>query len=308
MEVISQFASYYWRAAFEIFLLAAVIYYFLLLFRGTRGAAVFTGFVIALLVVTGLTRIFELNVVNWILSRVLGFLAIAVLVIFQPELRKALAQIGSQQFLGSSQQRHELIDVLVEAARALSQKHFGALIAIEREIGFRGLQETGVTIDAKATTELLTTIFFPNTPLHDGGLVLRGDRVVAAGCIFPLTQRQGLSTQFGMRHRAAIGLSEETDAIVLIVSEETGMISVAHHGQLLEDFNIDSLRAFLSRHLASPARETNWFVNLFRQFVSPLISARPVPVAAEPTTEIEPGTGDEPTASDETSNQREAGL
>src|SRR5436190_21160930 len=151
MELIRQFIQTYWRSVFEILLLAAVIYYFLLLFRGTRGAAVFTGFVIALLVVTGLTRIFELDVMNWILSRVLAFLAIAVLVIFQPELRRALAQLGSQPLFSSSQQRGELIDVLVETARTLSQKHFGGLIAIEREIGFRGLVETGISIDAKAS-------------------------------------------------------------------------------------------------------------------------------------------------------------
>ncbi len=281
MERIVQFVAMYWKAAFEILLLAAVIYYFLLLFRGTRGAAVFTGFVIALLVVTGLTRIFELDVMNWILSRVLAFLAIAVLIIFQPELRRALAQIGSQSLFSNSQQRGQLIDVLVETARALSQRHFGGLIAIEREIGFRGMQETGVPVDAKASAELLTTLFYSNTPLHDGGVVLQGDRVVAAGCIFPLTQQQGLSTQFGMRHRAAIGLSEETDAIVIVVSEETGMISVAHHGQLMQDLTPDMLRAFLTRTLAPPAHASNWFVEGVRRLVSSLF-IRPASIATEP--------------------------
>src|SRR5204862_1132146 len=118
---------------------------------------------------------------------------------------RALAQLGSQPLFSSLQQRGELIGVLVDTARALSKKHFGGLIAIEREIGFRGMIETGVSIDAKATAELLTTIFHTNTPLHDGGVVLRGDRVVSAGCVFPLTQQSGLSTQLGMRHRAAIG-------------------------------------------------------------------------------------------------------
>src|SRR5438093_471893 len=141
MERIIEFIAQYWRSAFEIVLLAAVIYYFLLLFRGTRGAAVFTGFVIALLV-TGLTRILELDVMNWILSRVLAFMAIAVLVIFQPELRRALAQLGSQQFFSSSHLRVQVIDVLVETAHSLSQKRCGALMAVEREIGFRGMAET----------------------------------------------------------------------------------------------------------------------------------------------------------------------
>jgi diadenylate cyclase len=274
MERFIEFYTTYWRAAFEIALLAAIIYYLLLLFRGTRGAAVFTGFVIALLVVTGLTRIFELDVMNWILSRVLAFLAIAVLVIFQPELRKALAQIGSQQFFSSSRQRGQLIDELVETARVLSQKHFGGLMAIEREIGFRGMQETGVPIDAKATTELLTTIFYPNTPLHDGGVVLRGDRIVAAGCVFPLTQQQGLSMDLGMRHRAAMGLSEETDAVVIAVSEESGMISVAHHGKILRDLDADMLRALLARTLAPSPRVSNWLVDGARRLISSIITQR----------------------------------
>ena len=280
MERILELITGQWRAAIEIVLLTAVIYYFLLLFRGTRGAAVFSGLVIALLVVTGLTHIFELDVMSWILSRVLGFLAIAVLVIFQPELRRALAQIGSQSFFSSSQQRTEVIDVLAETARQLAQKHFGALIAIEREIGFRGMQETGVPLDAKASPELLVTIFFPNTPLHDGGVVLRGDRVVAAGCIFPLTQRQGLSAALGMRHRAAIGLSEETDAMVLVVSEETGTISVAQRGHLTQDLDAASLRLLLARALAPPARPGNWLVDGARRLVTMLMTPRTGQAAA----------------------------
>ncbi|MEI6083550.1 MAG: diadenylate cyclase CdaA [Verrucomicrobiota bacterium] len=290
MEHVIEISTAYWKAVFEILLLAAVIYYFLLLFRGTRGAAVFTGFVIALLVVTGLTRFFELDVMNWILSRVLAFLAIGVLIIFQPELRRALAQLGSQPLFSNSEQRGELITVLVETARGLSQKHFGGLIAIEREIGFRGMTETGVSIDAKATTELLTTIFHANTPLHDGGVVLRGDRVVAAGCIFPLTQQSGLSTQIGMRHRAAIGLSEETDAIVLVISEETGQVAVAHRGHLLQDFDATTLRTFLAKSLTPPARPGNWFVDRVRKLVSMLMTAR---TSAAPTAEPAPDPGKE---------------
>jgi diadenylate cyclase len=264
----------YGKAALEIGLLAAIIYYFLLLLRGTRGAAIFTGFVLALLVIVGLTRIFELDVMNWILSRVLAFLAIAVLVIFQPELRRALAQLGSQQFFGSSRARVALIDVLVETARSLSQKRFGALVAVEREIGFRGLTETGVAVDARATAELLTTIFYPNTPLHDGGVVVRGDRVVAAGCVFPLTQQSALSTQLGMRHRAAIGLSEETDAVIIVVSEETGMISAARGGRLQQGLDDESLRLFLMQTLATQSRSRNWFVDSARRFLGSLISTR----------------------------------
>jgi diadenylate cyclase len=297
MERVIDFARDNWKAGFEILLLAAVIYYFLLLFRGTRGAAVFTGFIIVLLGVIGLTQIFQLDVMSWILGRFLAFLAIAVLVIFQPELRRALAQVGSQQFFGNPQQRGELIDVLVEASRSLSQKRFGALMAIEREIGFRGLTETGVAIDAKATAELLTTIFFPNTPLHDGGVVLRGDRVVSAACVFPLTIRQGLSTQLGMRHRAAIGLTEETDALVIVVSEETGQISVVHGGRLEQNLGADGLRAFLTKKLTPAQRHGNWLIGHARRFLGSIIPARSVGTSAAGTGSggdaVEPSAGRE---------------
>lgn len=282
MERVVEIIIAQWKPAFEILLLAAVIYYFLLLFRGTRGAAVFTGLVVALLIMTGLTNFFELDVMNWILSRVLPFLAIGVLVIFQPELRRALAQLGSQPLFSSSQQRGEVIGVLVDTARTLAQKHFGGLIAIEREIGFRGMTETGITIDAKATTELLTTLFHANTPLHDGGVVLRGDRVVAAGCIFPITQQAGLSTQLGMRHRAAIGLTEETDAIVLVVSEETGQVSVASGGHLLQDLDSDTLRQYLANALTPPARPANWFVDRVRKLIGMLMTPRPATTTKDP--------------------------
>jgi diadenylate cyclase len=265
MERLWDFVVANWKGPFEVLLLAAVIYYFLLLFRGTRGAAVLTGFVIVLVGIVGLTQVFQLDVVNWILSRILAFLAIAVLVIFQPELRRALAQLGSQSLFSSSRQRGELIDVLVETARSLSQKRCGALMAVEREIGFRGVAETGVPIDAKATPELLSTIFFPNTPLHDGGVILRGDQIVSAACVFPLTQRQGLSTSVGMRHRAAIGLTEETDAIVVAVSEETGEISVAHGGHLLQGLDPEGLRTFLATTLTPSARRGHWLGDLLRK-------------------------------------------
>ena len=264
MDRVIEFIAGNAKSAFEILLLAAVIYYFLLLFRGTRGAAVLTGFIIVLLALVGLTQIFHLTVINWILSRFLAFLAIAVLVIFQPELRRALAGVGSQQFFGGAQASGALIDVLVETARSLSQKRCGALIAVMREIGFRGVAETGVPIDAKATTELLATIFFPNTPLHDGGVVVQGDRVISAACVFPLTQQQGLSTSVGMRHRAAIGLTEETDAVVVAVSEETGAISVAFRGHLMADLDPEGLRAFLERTLAGRGQRRHWLMGLVR--------------------------------------------
>ena len=284
MDFIIDFIVVYWKPVFEIALLGAFFYYILLLFRGTRGAAVLTGFVIVLLGITGVTQIFQLDVINWILSRFLTFLALAVLVIFQPELRRALADLGSRQFFTGSKQRGEMIDVLVETARSLSQKRCGGLMAVEREIGFRGVADTGVSIEAKATTELLTTIFFPNTPLHDGGVVLRGDQIVAAACVFPLTQRQGLSASTGMRHRAAMGLTEDSDAVVVVVSEETGEISVAHRGHLVQGLDPDGLRAFLTTTLTSVGRRTNWLANLMPRFFGTLILREAGPEAEKAST------------------------
>jgi diadenylate cyclase len=275
MEAIREIIIAYWKPVFEIALLAAFFYYTFLLFRGTRGAAVLTGFVILLLGLVGVTQIFQLDVINWILSRFLTFLALAVLVIFQPELRRALAELGSRQLFTGSTQRGEMIDVLVETARSLSQKRCGGLMAIEREIGFRGVADTGVPIGAKATPELLTTIFFPNTPLHDGGVVIRGDQIVSAACVFPLTQRQSLSASTGMRHRAAMGLTEDSDAVVVVVSEETGEISVAHRGHLVQGLDPDGLRAFLTTTLTSGARRTNWLIDLVRHLFGTLIVREP---------------------------------
>jgi len=215
-------------------------------------------------------------------------------VIFQPELRRALAQVGSQQFFGNPRQRGELIDVLVETTRSLSQKRCGALMAIEREIGFRGLTETGVAVDAKATVELLSTIFFPNTPLHDGGVVLRGDRVISAACVFPLTARQGLSTQLGTRHRAAIGLTEETDALVIVVSEETGQISVAYKGRLEQDLGVDGLRALLVKRLTPAPGHSNWLVEHVRRFLGSLIPTKTAAADAPPAETESGGSAGEP--------------
>ena len=289
MESIREFIIAYWKPVFEIALLAAFFYYMFLLFRGTRGAAVLTGFVIVLLGIVGVTQIFQLDVISWILSRFLTFLALAVLVIFQPELRRALAELGSRQLFTGSTQRGEMIDVLVETARSLSQKRCGGLMAVEREIGFRGVADTGVPIGAKATPELLTTIFFPNTPLHDGGVVIRGDQIVSAACVFPLTQRQSLSASTGMRHRAAMGLTEDSDAVVVVVSEETGEISVAHRGHLVQGLDPDGLRAFLATTLISVTRRGNWLTDLARRVFGTLIM-REAPDEADE----DPALADEP--------------
>ena len=233
----------------EIFVLSVIIYYTVLFFRGTRGAAVLSGFVTVLILTIFLTEIFHLEALNWLLQRFSVYLALAILIIFQPEIRRALAELGKQHVFSSSARESKLVDHIVQAISQLAERKIGALVAIEREIGTRSFQETGTRIESNITTELLTTLFHPNTALHDGGVIIAENRLMSAGCLFPLSQRDGLSTTLGMRHRAALGMSEETDAVVLVVSEETGTISVAYKGHLSRDFDEERLRKLLGKVL-----------------------------------------------------------
>jgi len=232
--------------AIQIAVLAVVYYYIMLFFRGTRGAQVLVGLGLLLAVMIGLTQILSLDALNWLLRRFSVYLAVALLVIFQPEIRRALAELGRQPVFVVPAERRTAIDHLVHAALTLSEHRVGALIAIEREIGTRAIQETGTRIDARVAPELLASIFFPHTPLHDGGVIIRGNRFTAAGCIFPLSRKAELHKTLGTRHRAAVGLTEETDAVVVVVSEETGNISVAYRGRLSRGLDEERLRRFLS--------------------------------------------------------------
>lgn len=230
----------------EILVLAFLFYYILLFFRGTRGAQVLYGLAILLIVLFLVTNVFHLDALNWLLQRVSVYLALALVVIFQPEIRRALAELGKQPVFGNVERERTLVDHVVKAVEILADKKIGALIAVERDIGTRVIQETGTMIDSLVTPELLASIFYPRTPLHDGGVLIRNDRVVAAGCVFPLSQREELSKTLGTRHRAAIGLTEETDALVVVVSEETGTISVAYRGRLSRGLDTDRLRRVLT--------------------------------------------------------------
>jgi diadenylate cyclase len=243
----------------EILVLAVVFYYIILFFRGTRGAQVLLGFTLTLLTMMLLTQVFHLDAVNWLLKRFSVYLAIAFVVIFQPEIRRALAELGKQHVFGVTARERTVVDHVVQATLLLAERKIGALVAIEREIGTRTTQETGTRIDSLVTPELLASIFFPHTPLHDGGVIVQQDRVVAAGCLFPLSQRQELSKTLGTRHRAAIGLTEESDAIVVVVSEETGTISVAYKGRLTQGLDEGRLRRLLSAVLLRvPRAKSRW--------------------------------------------------
>jgi diadenylate cyclase len=236
------FARDNWRSAIEIGILWLVIYYGYLYFRGTRGAKVLTGLALALLTLVFVAQLLQLVVIIWLIKNITAFLAVALVVIFQPELRRALAALGSHHFFSPTPQNRETIEVITEMAFDLSNRQFGALIAIERDINIGAFAETGVNIDCELSPELVVTIFQPKTPLHDGGLIIRNDRILAAACIFPVSQREDLDRNLGLRHRAALGLSEESDAVTLVVSEETGIVSICHRGKIERNFDPESLK------------------------------------------------------------------
>ncbi|MBN2507610.1 MAG: diadenylate cyclase CdaA [Verrucomicrobia bacterium] len=242
-----------WRPVVEILILAVALYYSLKLVRGTRGFSVMTGFVLLLLGLAMVSILLDLPVLNEILQKFSTiFFPLAVLVIFQPELRRLLAQLGSLPFYQTTHEQRENIEVIIQTAERLADVRIGALIAIEQTNPLQEAVESGIVIDCVATPEMLETIFFPNNAIHDGGVLIKGDRITHAACIFPLSRRQDMGRSLGTRHRAALGLSEETDAIVVVVSEENGAISYAYRGELVRGVNLETLRAFLSSILVQP--------------------------------------------------------
>ena len=230
----------------DILLVAVIIYNFLKLIRGTRAVPMLVG-VAALALAFYVARIGELTTLNWLLSTLLPYLVFALIVVFQSEIRHGLARLGSRlTFSRASASQVEAYDDIVLAANLFSQNQTGALIVIEREIGLRTYIESGVPLDARLSYDLLATIFRPSAPLHDGAVIVQQERIAAAACFLPLSMNPVLSTQLGTRHRAAIGITEETDAIAVVVSEETGAISLAVGGNIERDIEVEQLRARLS--------------------------------------------------------------
>jgi len=231
-----------WRGLFEILLLSVGIYYGYLYFRGTRGAKVLTGLAIVFLTLTLISQLLNLTVIGWIIRSFSVFLAVALVVIFQPELRRGLAELGGHPIFSLTSEKRETVHDIAEAVTQLANKQFGALIAIERDTSIRVYEETGVELDAVFSVELMLTLFNPKSALHDGGVVMRNGRVVAAACIFPVSQRETLDRSLGLRHRAGLGITEESDAIAVIVSEETGAISICHRRRIERNFSPETFR------------------------------------------------------------------
>ena len=232
----------------DILLVAVLFYRLLILVKGTRSAQMYVGLLV--IVLFGIiAREFDLIAVKWIVDSLKTVWLIAFVILFQPELRHALALFGRtryfRSFLGGDS--YGVLGEVVRAAETLGKKRQGALMVIERNTGLRNFVETGTRLDAKVTAELLVTLFSPGSPLHDGAVILREDSVVAASCILPLSSDPKTATALGTRHRAALGLSEESDAAVVVVSEETGGISVAFRGTLRQRLDSGELRSELSR-------------------------------------------------------------
>lgn len=239
--------------ALDILLVALLIYQVLVMIRGTRAAPMLVGLTVVG-VIFYLAQMEKLATLNWVVSRVLPYVVFALIVVFQSEIRHVLADLGRRFFLRGSTTEGDSYDDIVLAANLFSQHQTGALIVIEREIGLRTHIESGVPLDARLSYDLLATIFRPSAPLHDGAVIVQKDRIAAAACFLPLSMNPLLSTQLGTRHRAGIGITEETDAIAVICSEETGAISLAVGGKIERDLTVEQLRermgAELRRYMA----------------------------------------------------------
>lgn len=244
-----------WQAALEIWLIAIAVLYAYRLFRGTRGASILYGLIIVFAVLAIMSHLLHLQVIAVVLQAFSAFVVLALLIIFQPELRQALAQLGQGNFLAQSTRQSYVIENVVQAVNFLKEHGHGALIAFERRVEHSQVKQSGVVLDAEVSEELLCTIFTNKTPLHDGGVIIAGERVQTAGCIFPVTQRQNLSRQLGLRHRAALGLSEESDALIVVLSEERGEISLCVEGDVQRPLTIDQLRLRLTEGLMKAKRD-----------------------------------------------------
>ncbi|HNX68083.1 MAG TPA: diadenylate cyclase CdaA [Candidatus Omnitrophota bacterium] len=247
----------FWRPLVEIFVIWALIYSVIRFFQGTRAMQLLLGLLL-LVVIFVVAKFFELNSIIWVLSKLFAVGVVAILIIFQPEMRRALARIGTTMS-GGFLKKGGTIDEIVRACDHMSRHRMGALIAIERDVGLKNYIESGMMIDGKMSAELLWSIFDPHTPTHDGAVILVGDRVASCGSLFPLTQTTELPPSVGTRHRAAIGLTEENDAVCIVVSEETGSISVSVAGKLTKTLDLDDLKRILESLFNPPADSKNFF-------------------------------------------------
>lgn len=248
-EIIIKYGLY----VIDVLVVTILFYWLFLLVRGTRAVQVLKGLLI-LLITAFIAQRLGLTTFTFLVRGLWQVLILAFVILFAPEIRRALAEVGQRRFFRGflKEAKPGYIDEMIEAIDILSKKKKGALIALERETGLKTYIETGIKIDSDVSRELLSTIFLPTTPLHDGAVIIQGNRVAAAGCLLPFTRNPDISKRMGMRHKAALGLSEETDAVVVVVSEETGRISLAVGGRLTRDLDGTTLAKTVKNLLFRP--------------------------------------------------------
>lgn len=238
-----------WQDIVDILIVTIIIYRVLLIIKGTKAARMLMGIGLLLLILL-FSKFLGLYTIDWIVQSLWAQIVLALIILFQPEIRKALAQVGEARFLPSFASAEEMrsIEEVVKASIALANRKIGALIVIERETDLKDFSEMGTQLDAKVSREMLLSIFHPTSPMHDGAIIIRGNRVIAAGCFLPLALSAQYSKAYGTRHRAALGLTEETDAVVIIVSEETGSITTAVGRDIEKNVDAGTLRDFLTEY------------------------------------------------------------
>ncbi len=254
-----------WGELIDVAVISIVLYSVLRLLRGTQGTQILVGLVV-LAVVGVLASTFNLILLSWLFKNGAPYLVIAIIVMFQPELRRALDQLGRLRHLGrplsafSTPEYSLAISETIRAAERLSSRKTGALVAFERDVGLEDYAATGVRINGEISAEFLQSIFYPNSPLHDGAVIVRGNQILAAGCLLPLPEEGIVKERLGTRHRAALGLSLASDALVLVVSEETGAISVIEEGKITRNLDPDGLRRRVSVRVPARMARTNGFL------------------------------------------------
>jgi len=253
-----------WLSLLDIALVAYVFYKAIILIRGTRAEQLVKGLAV-LLIATVVSGQLGLHTFHWLLRNTMAIGLVAIAILFQPELRRALETLGRGKIFTRSNYLYAdtdfelMLDELIKAVQVLVKKRLGALIVLERETGLNELVETGIFIDGQVTAELLINIFLPRSPLHDGAVIIRGNRMIAAGCYLPLTENPNLSTELGTRHRAALGVSEQSDAVAIVVSEETGVVSITNNGKLTRYLDEKTLKQLLINLCKPPAQNQSFW-------------------------------------------------
>ncbi|MBN1439832.1 MAG: diadenylate cyclase CdaA [Anaerolineales bacterium] len=270
-NVLFLFQRLHWYDVLDIGLVALLFFILLTQFRGTQAGTVLRGIAMMIVGVALLTSVAQLPAVSWILETILPALLIVIPVVFAPEIRRTLERVGRADFLRRASPMTEVppyIQAVVAAAKRLSERRHGALIVIERDVGLDDFSCTGLRLDADVSAELMMQIFYPNTPLHDGAVILRRERILAAGCVVPLSSGNVLASsdrRMGLRHRAALGISEVSDAVAVVVSEETGILSVAHNGRMIRRLDPQRLQNILLAFTRNAAGSTIFPWTLFRR-------------------------------------------